>query len=99
MVLYEFVCAVVCIFKQCVPCSYQMHFLHYEPMFCKECLIFHTVHLEMSVDRETRCELSVQEADCLMTFVGDSPLNRSVDADHLFTYERSHVRIVEKEFK
>ena len=36
---YEFVCAGVRIFKQCVPCSYQMHFLK---------AISRTAHLEMS---------------------------------------------------
>ena len=35
---YKFVCAGVCIFKNSVPCSDQVHFIRFEPMFCKECL-------------------------------------------------------------
>ena len=87
MVLYECVCAGVRIFKQCVPCSYHVHFIHFEPMFAKNALkaIFHTVHLKMSMERPDMN--SVQEVDCLMTFVGDSPLRRGDHADHLFSHE------------
>ena len=67
--------------------------------FAKNALkaIFHAVHLEMSLDGGDKIWTLFKKAMVLMMFVGYSPLNRSDHADHFFSYEKSYVRIVEKD--